>query len=59
MGNRCNKKKRIKGDKQLDNDNRQGRAKSIGVFDDGPREIKVVLVGDTAVGKSALIRNYL
>ena len=29
------------------------------VFEDGPREIKIVLVGDTAVGKSALIRNYL
>ena len=30
-----------------------------GINLNGPKNIKIVLVGDTSVGKSCLIRNYL
>ena len=48
----------VRASSQIDNIGGLGQNSGINLHT-GPKMIKIVLVGDNSVGKSALIRNYL
>ena len=48
----------VRASSQLANIDGLGQNSGMSLHD-GPKAIKIVLVGDNSVGKSALIRNYL